>query len=127
MQPGNDSLIPILSVRPQLSDARMDALIVPALIIGFVYLFMIAPQRRKMKAHRQLLHSLQQGDEVLTSAGIYGAVAEVEDSIVWLEVAPEIELKIQKASIVQVVSQSDDSDDSADASIDAAGDSDGAD
>lgn len=94
----------------------MESLILPALIVGFLYFFMIAPQRRKMKAHRLLLSSLQEGDEVLTNAGIFGAVAEVEDSVIWLEVAPEVELKVQKSSIVQVVSQTDDqADDSADA------------
>ena len=95
-----------------------------ASIVGFLYFFMIAPQRRKMKAHRQLLSSLNEGDEVLTNAGIYGAVAEVEDSVVWLEVAPEVELKIQKASILQVVSQDDDS---ADAAADASDDAHGSD
>ena len=83
----------------------MDALILPALIIGLLYFVMIAPQRRKMKAHRQLLASLRNGDEVMTNAGIFGAVAEVEDDVVWLEVAPEVELKVQKASVIQVVSQ----------------------
>ena len=101
----------------------MESILVPALIVGFLYFFMIAPQRRKMKTHRALLNSLQEGDEVLTNAGIYGAVAEVEDSVVWLEVAPDIELKIQKVSIIQIVSQSDDE---ADDSADAADDTDGA-
>ncbi len=102
----------------------MESLIFPALIVGFLYFFMIAPQRRKMKAHRLLLSSLQEGDEVLTNAGIFGAVAEVEDSVIWLEVAPEVELKVQKSSVVSVVSQSDDR---ADDSADTAGDGDGED
>ncbi len=92
----------------------MESLIFPALVLGFAYFFMVAPQRRKMKAHRLLFNSLQEGDEVLTNSGIFGAVAEVEDSVIWLEVAPEVELKLQKSSIVQVVSQSDDEDDQVD-------------
>ena len=100
----------------------MESLFFPILIVGFLYFFMIAPQRRKMKAHRLLLSSLKEGDEVLTNAGIFGAVAEVEDSVIWLEVAPEVELKVQKSSIVQVVSQPDDqADDAADTDGDGAG------
>ena len=91
----------------------MESLFFPILIVGFLYFFMIAPQRRKMKAHRLLLGSLKEGDEVLTNAGIFGAVAEVEDSVIWLEVAPEVELKVQKSSIVQVVSQTEEDADSA--------------
>ncbi|MDE0607043.1 MAG: preprotein translocase subunit YajC [Acidimicrobiaceae bacterium] len=98
----------------------MESLIFLLLIVGFLYFFMIAPQRRKMKAHRQLLNSLNEGDEVLTNAGIYGAVAEVEDNVIWLEVAPEVELKVQKASIAQVVSQAGDTaDDDAETADDA--------
>lgn len=104
----------------------MDSLIFLALIVGFLYFVMIAPQRRKMKAHRLLLSSLQVGDEVVTTAGIFGAVAEVEDSVVWLEVAPEVELKVQKTSVVSVVSSSEGrtEDTDADSDADAAGDSD---
>ena len=83
----------------------MESLILLVVIGGFFYFAMIAPQRRKVKAHRQLINSLQDGDEVVTNAGIYGAVAEVEDSFIWLEVAPEVELKIQKNSIVSRVSE----------------------
>lgn len=100
----------------------MESLLLFALIGGFLYFFMIAPQRRKMKAHRQLLSSLKHGDEVLTNAGIFGAVAEVEDNVVWLEVAPDVELKVQKMAVVKVISQSDNPE-----SADASGNSDDAD
>lgn len=119
----------------------MESLLLFALIGGFLYFFMIAPQRRKMKAHRQLLSSLKHGDEVLTNAGIFGAVAEVEDNVVWLEVAPDVELKVQKMAVVQVISQSDtpeadrsdsgessgDSENSADSRDDSSGDDDASD
>lgn len=101
----------------------MEQLVILVFIVGFFYLFMIAPQRRKMKAHQRLLKSLQVGDEVVTNAGIFGAVAEVEESVIWIEVAPDVELKIQKSAITQVVTQTDNeaqesanSDDDADAS-----------
>lgn len=77
----------------------MDGLIVIAIMFGALYVFMILPQQRRMKNHRQLLSSLQEGDMVMTNGGIYGAVAEVEDDVVWVEVAPDVELKISKAMI----------------------------
>lgn len=36
---------------------------------------------------------------VMTNGGIYGAIAEVDGEIIWLEVAPDVELKIMKSSI----------------------------
>jgi len=79
--------------------------------MGALYAFMIVPQQRKMKAHNALLQSLQEGDVVVTSAGIYGAIAEVEDNVVWLEVAPDVELKVLRSAIADRVESADDDDD----------------
>ncbi|MDG1409476.1 MAG: preprotein translocase subunit YajC [Acidimicrobiales bacterium] len=80
-------------------------------MLGALYAFMIVPQQRKMKAHQALLRSLEEGDLVVTSSGIFGAIAEVEGDVVWLEVAPEVELKIMKSSVTEKVADFDDTDD----------------
>jgi preprotein translocase subunit YajC len=77
-------------------------------LMGALYAFMIVPQQRRMKAHQALISSLEPGDVVVTNSGIHGAVAEVEDAVVWLEVAPEVELKVSKSAIAERVSQDDD-------------------
>ena len=82
-------------------------LIILLVLMGALYAFMIVPQQRKMKAHQQLLSSLKEGDVVITNAGIYGAIAEVEDQVVWLEVAPEVELKVSKAAIAELFEEAD--------------------
>jgi len=79
-------------------------------MLGALYAFMIVPQQRKMKAHQALLRSLEEGDVVVTSSGIFGAIAEVEGDVIWLEVAPEVELKIVKSSVTEKVPDSDASD-----------------
>ena len=79
-------------------------------MLGALYAFMIDPQQRKMKAHQALLRSLEEGDVVVTSSGIFGAIAEVEGDVIWLEVAPEVELKIMKSSVTEKVPDSDASD-----------------
>ncbi len=96
----------------------MDGLILLAIMFGAPYAFMILPQQRRQKAHTQLLASLEEGDMVMTNGGIYGAIAEVEGDIVWLEVAPDVELKIMKSSIADrapdEVDVDDEDDDEAD-------------
>ncbi|MEZ5166676.1 MAG: preprotein translocase subunit YajC [Acidimicrobiales bacterium] len=77
-------------------------------MFGAFYALMIVPQQRRTKAHQALLKSLEPGDVVVTNLGIYGAVAEVEDSVVWLEVAPEIELKVALSAIAERVPDGDD-------------------
>ena len=83
-------------------------------LLGAAYFFMIMPQQRRMKAHQALLNSLEPGDVVVTSGGIHGAIAEVEDTVVWLEVAPEVELKVSKSAIAERLSDDDTDDDDTD-------------
>jgi preprotein translocase subunit YajC len=78
----------------------MSAIILLPLFAALVWL-MIIPQRRQAKEQRALLSALQEGDAVMTSAGIYGIVTELDDEVMYLEVAEGIELKMSRASVVR--------------------------
>jgi len=77
-----------------------------------MYFIMIRPQQKRMRDHAMLLRSLEPGMVVVTNAGIHGAIAEVDDTVVWLEVAPEVELKISKTAITEVVEADDETEES---------------
>ncbi|GLZ85833.1 preprotein translocase subunit YajC [Pseudomonas sp. BN414] len=71
-------------------------------LIGFLvifYLMIWRPQAKRAKEHKNLLGSLQKGDEVVTSGGIAGKVTKVTDDFVVIEVSDTVELKFQKAAI----------------------------
>lgn len=97
----------------------MASFIFLAALLGIMYFIMIRPQQKRMKEHAALLRSLEPGMMVVTNAGIHGAIAEVEDKVVWVEVAPEVELKISKGSIAEVVSDDEDEEEEAEASASA--------
>ena len=78
------------------------------LIIGAFYYLLLRPQQKREKARKELVRSLQAGDEVVTNAGIHGVVAEVEDAIVWIEVAPDVELKVSRDAIAGRVAETAD-------------------
>ncbi|MEM7271720.1 MAG: preprotein translocase subunit YajC [Actinomycetota bacterium] len=88
---------------------------IPLIVVGvLMYAILILPQQRRNREHRALLAALEEGDEVVTNAGVYGFVAAVEEDVVWLEVAEGTELKISKSSVaskVQVPGSSEDGDD----------------
>ena len=69
------------------------------LIFGLMYVLMIRPQQKKVKAQQKLVTSIRAGDEVVLNSGIYGVVKEVEDDILWLEVFEGIELKVLRGSV----------------------------
>jgi preprotein translocase subunit YajC len=49
------------------------------LMFAAMYFLLIAPQRKKQKAHEKMLTELQSGDEVVTAGGIYGVITSVKD------------------------------------------------
>lgn len=76
-------------------------------IFALFYFVFFRPQQKRMKAHQALMRSLKPGDVVVTNSGIHGAVAEVEDQVVWLEVAPDVELKMSRSSVTERLEESD--------------------
>lgn len=77
------------------------------IIMGVMYFALIMPQQRRTKAHRLMMSKLEEGDEVLTSSGIYGTIAEFDGETVFLAVNDQMELKISKSSIAERVVYAD--------------------
>ena len=75
------------------------------LILMFVvfYFLLIFPQQKKSKAHRALLANLQKGETVVTNGGLYGTITGITDTVVTLEIAEKVRIKIARSSISGVV------------------------
>lgn len=75
------------------------------LILMFVllYFLMIRPQTKRAKEHRAMLAGLQKGDEVVTAGGALGKVTKVGDNYVSVEIAPNVEIQVQKPSITTLL------------------------
>jgi len=72
-------------------------------IIALLYFMMIRPQMKQSKEQRNLLTSLQVGDEVQTQSGIIGRVAKINDQYVDLNIAENIDIKILKKAITGAI------------------------
>ena len=71
-------------------------------LVGFLvifYLMIWRPQAKRAKEQKNLLSSLQKGDEVVTTGGIAGKINKETDDFVVIEVSDTVELKIQKGAI----------------------------
>ena len=69
---------------------------------GFVLIFYFLlwrPQSKRRKEHQALMAGLTQGDEVVTAGGIVGLVNKVEDDFIKVQVANNVELRIQKSAV----------------------------
>jgi len=68
-------------------------------MILIMYFFMIRPQTKRQKEHQNMLANLHKGDKVITSAGIHGTIAEIDDRTVVLQVSENTKIKIEKNAI----------------------------
>lgn len=74
--------------------------------IAIFYFMAIRPQQRQRRAHQALLSALKKGDRIVTAAGIYGTVKRVEESIVVVEVAKGVTLKIARRAVAEIIRDS---------------------
>ena len=79
--------------------------LIPFLVIGLImYFLLIRPQRRRMKEAAQLQSSVGVGDEVVTTAGIYGFITgEDGPDRFWLEIDDDIQVRIARAAVSRKV------------------------
>ncbi len=75
------------------------------MIVIFVafYFLLIRPQQKRQKAHSELVRALSTGDEVLTAGGVLGKVTGVSEHYATLQVAENVEIKVQKSTVSAVV------------------------
>ena len=75
------------------------------LIIIFVifYFLLIRPQMKRAKEHKNLVAALSTGDEVVTNGGILGKITKVGESFVTVELADNVQIKLQKHAIASVM------------------------
>tara|TARA_A100001037_G_C15023923_1_gene577691 strand:+ start:527 stop:808 length:282 start_codon:yes stop_codon:yes gene_type:complete len=70
------------------------------LIFVIFYFFLIRPQQKKVKEHREMVKNLKRGDEVITSGGIIGKVDRVfEDDRIELDIADGVKVQIIKNTV----------------------------
>lgn len=75
------------------------------MIVIFVafYFLLIRPQQKRQKAHTELVKALSTGDEVLTAGGILGKITSVTEHYATVQIADEVEIKVQKSTVSAVV------------------------
>jgi preprotein translocase subunit YajC len=77
---------------------------VPMIVIFVAFYFLlIRPQQKRQKAHAALISALSTGDEVLTAGGVLGRVTAVSEHYATLEIADNVEIKVQKSTVSAVV------------------------
>jgi preprotein translocase subunit YajC len=88
----------------QSQSGGLQMIIMMVLIIVVMYFFMIRPQQKKQKELAKFRSSLQKGDKVVTIAGIYGKIVEINDQYVTVDVGGDVKIKMDKSAILKDMS-----------------------
>jgi preprotein translocase subunit YajC len=100
-------------------------LLVPLVLMGVLFYFLlIRPQQRRARAQRDLISSVEVGDEIMTAGGILGTVTAMDDDdeLLTVEVAPGTSVRVVKRAVSQrfVENEDEELDDDGDGTADAA-------
>ena len=79
------------------------SLILPIGLVVLFYFFLIRPQSKRQKEHRQMVSELQKGEEVITSGGILGKITDINDDFITLVIARDVSMTIQRNAVQNVM------------------------
>jgi preprotein translocase subunit YajC len=85
-------------------------LIIMVLMLGVMYVLMIRPQRQRQAQQQSMIDGASVGDDVLTTGGIYGTIAEVEGDDIVVEIASGVTVHMTRRGIAAVLPPEDEDD-----------------
>ena len=78
------------------------------LIFVIFYFFLIRPQQKKVKEHKQMVSALKRGDEVITSGGIVGRVERIlGDDKIDLQITENVTVQVVQSTIQSLLTKPD--------------------
>lgn len=96
------------------------ALALPLLMLVGFYFLLIRPQRTRQRAQQALLASLEVGDEVMTTGGIFGTIVEIDEDegVLTVEIAPGIRVRMLRQGVAQRFVEDEQEHDDEDGAVD---------
>lgn len=81
----------------------IEGMLFPLGVLLFFYFLFLRPQAKRAKEKKQMIASMAKGTEVVTSGGILGKVAELDDNFVKLEVGENLFIQVQRHNIESIM------------------------
>lgn len=79
---------------------------IPLILIFVVFYFLlIRPQQKQAKQHQQFLSELKKGSKIVTKGGIHGLITAINDNIITLEIAKDVNIKVSRDAIASGLSK----------------------
>lgn len=69
------------------------------------YFMIIRPQQKRAKEREKMLSNVQKGDRVVTSGGMHGVVAGLDEKTVLIQVSENVKMKFDRTAIANILSK----------------------
>ena len=80
--------------------AQTFSFFLPLLVVfGIFYFLIIRPQQKNAKKHQEMLKAIEKGDQVVTVGGIHGKVVGVADTVLTIEIADNVKIKVERSGV----------------------------
>ena len=76
-------------------------------VIVIFYFVLIRPEKKKQKERQALLNEMKKGDKVMTTSGIYGTIAQIQDEVVTVQVADGVRIRFAKGAVQNLLETGD--------------------
>ncbi|MBI2377216.1 MAG: preprotein translocase subunit YajC [Deltaproteobacteria bacterium] len=71
------------------------------LMVAIFYLVALRPQQKERREHAAMIANLKRGDDIITSSGIVGTIADITDPFFVLEISRNVKIKILKSAVAK--------------------------
>ena len=72
-------------------------------IFAIFYFLLIRPQQKQQKAHEVMLKSLETGDKIITTGGLYGTVVGFKGDDLEVQFSQTVKLTVARSAVASLV------------------------
>jgi preprotein translocase subunit YajC len=89
----------------------MGSIVVIVVLFVLFWLLLVRPQRRHAAVQRELIASLEPGDEIVSAGGLYGVIQSIDGDELHVEIAEGLVVRMAKGAVAGLVEHDEESED----------------
>jgi preprotein translocase subunit YajC len=89
----------VAAAAPAAQSPGIEGMMFPLGILVFFYFLFLRPQSKRAKEKKEMIAAMTKGSEVVTSGGILGKVADLDENFVKIEISDNTFIQVQRHNI----------------------------